>query len=128
MAYEIVELEKLIESQYITRSLTNRTATLVEQASSLLKDNQFCSHMSNLSLQLYERLIKAGYVKNDEDYRSITKFFYEQLPSVSVDQLDFRENYGTTRPMYGIVSSHRTSCRVLNIPQSGWTCSTLKVT
>ncbi len=91
MAYEIVELEKLIESQYITRSLTNRTATLVEQASSLLKDNQFCSHMSNLSLQLYERLIKAGYVKNDEDYRSITKFFYEQLPSVSVDQLDFRE-------------------------------------
>ena len=34
-AYEIVELEKVIESQYITRSLTNRTQILTNQADEL---------------------------------------------------------------------------------------------
>src|SRR6056300_1325699 len=31
-AYDIVELEKVIESQYITRSLSNRTDTLITEA------------------------------------------------------------------------------------------------
>ena len=90
-AYEIVELEKVIESQYITRSLSNRTQELVSQADSLISQNDLASKLSNLSLQLYEKLIKTGYAKSDDEFRNITKFFYERLPKIDSDNLGFRE-------------------------------------
>jgi hypothetical protein len=40
---------------------------------------------------LYERLIKAGYAKSDEEFREITQFFYEKLPKLNYDTLGFRE-------------------------------------
>ena len=90
-AFEIVELEKVIESQYITRSMSNRTAQLIADASRLSADNELCSQLSNLSLQLYERLIKAGYAKSDEEFRSVTKFFFERLPKTEYEKMGFRE-------------------------------------
>ena len=90
-AYEIVELEKVIESQYITRSLSNRTELLVSQADDLIIQNDLTSKLSNLSLQLYEKLIKTGYAKSDNEFRKITKFFYERLPKIDPENLAFRE-------------------------------------
>lgn len=90
-AFEIVELEKVIESQYITRSMSNRTEQLINDATHLSHENELCNALSNLSLQLYEQLIKAGYAKSDEEFRKITKFFFERLPKVQYDQLGFRE-------------------------------------
>tara|TARA_B100000686_G_scaffold355039_2_gene469316 strand:- start:4028 stop:5599 length:1572 start_codon:yes stop_codon:yes gene_type:complete len=90
-AYEIVELEKVIESQYITRSLSNRAELLVNQADELISQNNLTSQLSNLSLQLYERLIKAGYSKSDQEFKEITKFFYERLPKLNIDKIGFRE-------------------------------------
>ena len=40
---------------------------------------------------MYERLIKAGYAKSDEEFREITQFFYEKLPKLDYDTLGFRE-------------------------------------
>ena len=51
-AYEIVEFEKLIESLYVTRSLTNRTDELVTQTNHLKQLNDVSSSLSNISLQL----------------------------------------------------------------------------
>ena len=76
IAYDIVELEKIIESQYITRSLSNRADHLITEAGYLSKQNNLTTRLSNLSLQLYQRLIKAGYAKNDSEYKEITHFFY----------------------------------------------------
>ena len=90
-AFEIVELEKVIESQYITRSMSNRAEELIQNASQLSEQNELCSQLSNLSLQLYERLIKAGYAKSDDEFRVITKFFFERLPKVEYEQMGFRE-------------------------------------
>ena len=75
-ALDIVEFEKLIESQYITRSLTNRAQELIAQADNLRTHNDLTSQLSNLSLLLYEQLIKTGYAKSDDEFREITKFFY----------------------------------------------------
>ena len=91
VAYDIVELEKIIESQYITRSLSNRTETLVAESERLRLQNNLTTKLSNLSLKLYERLIKAGYAKSDQEYREITQFFYENLPKFDHDKLGFRE-------------------------------------
>ena len=69
IAYEIVELEKVIESQYITRSLSNRADELTIQAKELSHQNFIASKLSNLSLQLYGLFLKTGYVKNDREYQ-----------------------------------------------------------
>ena len=69
MAYEIVEFEKLIESQYITRSIQGRADELVIQAKELNYRNTISSKLSNLSLQLYGIMLKTGYVKSDAEYK-----------------------------------------------------------
>lgn len=91
IAYEIVELEKVIESQYITRSLSNRADELTIQAKELSIQNVLTSKLSNLSLQLYGLFLKTGYVKNDEDYKVVTKYFHDRLPKYDINTLGFRE-------------------------------------
>ena len=91
IAYEIVELEKIIESQYITRSIDDRADELTIQAKQLSMQNVIASKLSNLSLQLYGILLKTGYVKNDEEYKIITKYFNDRLPKYNINDLGFRE-------------------------------------
>ncbi|WP_242092789.1 hypothetical protein [Aestuariivivens sediminicola] len=91
VAYEIVELEKVIESQYITRSISNRADELTIQAKELSLQNVLASKLSNLSLQLYGLFLKTGYVKNDTEHQIITKYFNNRLPKYDINKLGFRE-------------------------------------
>jgi len=91
IAYEIVELEKIIESQYITRSISGRADELTIQAKQLSMLNVIASKLSNLSLQLYGILLKSGYVKNDEEFTIIHKYFNDRLPKYKLNELGFRE-------------------------------------
>jgi len=91
IAYEIVELEKVIESQYITRSISSRADELTEQAKYLSVQNTITSKLSNLSLQLYGIMLKTGYVKNDQEFKRITKYFNERMPKFEIEELGFRE-------------------------------------
>jgi len=90
-AYEIVEFEKVIESQYITRSLSNRADELSTQAKELSLRNVRISKLSNLSLQLYSLLLKEGYVKNDEDSKKVHTYFEKRLPKYKLSELGFKE-------------------------------------
>ncbi len=72
LAYEIVELEKIIESQYITRSISSRADELAVMAKKLSIANSTASKLSNLSLQLYSTILKTGYVKNEQEHIAIT--------------------------------------------------------
>ena len=91
VAYEIVDLEKVIESQYITRSLSTRADELSIQAKDLSLQNVLASKLSNLSLQLYGLFLKQGYIKNDEDYQLVTQYFNDRLPKYDINKLGFRE-------------------------------------
>lgn len=91
VAYEIVELEKVIETQYITRSIPHRADELATQAKSLSEDNTMTSKLSNLSLQLYGMMLKVGYVRNDEDLQGVRDYFETKLPGYRIEQLGFRE-------------------------------------
>ena len=90
-AYEIVEFEKLIESLYVTRSLSNRTNELVSQTNHLKEQNDINSNLSNISLQLYEKLIKAGYAKSDSESKEIQNFFSQKIQNFKLESLGFRE-------------------------------------
>ncbi len=91
LAYELVELEKVIESQYITRSLSNRADILSEQAKELSLRNVMASKLSNLSLQLYSWLLRKGYAKNEEDLEIVTRYFNSHLPKYNISKLGFKE-------------------------------------
>jgi hypothetical protein len=93
MAYEIVEFEKLIESQYITRSIQGRADELVIQAKELNYRNTISSKLSNLSLQLYGIMLKTGYVKNDEEYKYIDDYFNKHISRLDENKFGFREKY-----------------------------------
>jgi hypothetical protein len=91
IAYEIVELEKIIETQYITRSIPDRADELAVQAKELSEHNVITSKLSNLSLQLYGMMLKVGYVRNDEDYQKVRCYFERHLPKYKMELLGFRE-------------------------------------
>ena len=91
IASEIVELEKVIESQYITRSWSSRADELTIQAKELSQQNVLASKLSNLSLQLYGLFLKTGYVKNKKETQRITDYFNDRLPKYDIKTLNFRE-------------------------------------
>ena len=91
LAYEIVELEKIIESQYITRSISGRADELTIQAKELSEANVLTSKLSNLSLQLYGIFLKTGYVRNEAESKEITDYFNARLPKIDIKELGFRE-------------------------------------
>ncbi|AXT21070.1 hypothetical protein D7030_08685 [Flavobacteriaceae bacterium AU392] len=91
LAYEIVELEKVIESQYITRSISGRANELITQAKEFSEKNVLTSKLSNLSLQLYGMFLKTGYVKNKEEHQQVRDYFNDNLPEYNIKELEFRE-------------------------------------
>ncbi len=88
IAYEIVELEKVIETQW---SIPDRADELATQAKMLSEQNVLTSKLSNLSLQLYGMMLKVGYVRNDEDYQMVRIYFDSHLPKFKMEDLGFRE-------------------------------------
>jgi len=91
IAYEIVELEKIIETQYITRSIPDRADELAIQAKELSASNVMTSKLSNLSLQLYGIMLRVGYVQDDADSKRVTEYFESHLPKYKLKTLGFRE-------------------------------------
>jgi len=86
---EILEFEKHIEAQYITRSIRGQ-AELLSDATDILTDKLSKSNkLSNLALQLYGLYLKVGYVKNEKDYFFVKEFFHSNLPKYDYESLDF---------------------------------------
>jgi hypothetical protein len=93
IAYEILELEKVIESQYITRSISNRAELLIKQTNELAYLNVISSHLSNLSLELYSTFLKKGYSRSEGEAQAITDYFYTNLPEFDYAKLGFKEKF-----------------------------------
>lgn len=91
VAFEILEWEKIIESQYITRSIHDRADSLIKQAEDLNELNNIASKLSNLSLQLYGIYLKMGHARTEEEARTIKIFFQKNLPDYDFRKLGFRE-------------------------------------
>lgn len=89
LALEIVEFEKHIEGQYITRSIEGRADELSQEALTLQGLISGENLFSNLSLQLYGWYLKMGYVRNQEDYERVKAFFHSRLPAIPYQGLDF---------------------------------------
>lgn len=89
MALEIIEFEKLIEGQYITRSIEGRAEELTNEAIRINLLIQQTHQFSNLSLQMYGLYLRVGYVRHQRDNLFVREFFRANLPSTDFMQLDF---------------------------------------
>jgi hypothetical protein len=89
LALEVIEFEKLIEGQYITRSIEGRAEELAEQALHVNKQIYYTHLFSNLSLRMYGLYLKVGYVRNEKDFLFVREFFHSNLPDIRYDQLGF---------------------------------------
>lgn len=91
LALEVVEFEKLIESQYITRSISTRAEELTNEAEEIAKRAIRTQKLSNVALQLYGLYLKIGFVRNEKDHFFVKEFFNSSLPKYNVAELGFYE-------------------------------------
>lgn len=88
IAMEILDFEKHIESQYITRSIEGRAEALTLEAVAVHQRLGKRLQYSNLSLQLYGLYLTKGYVKSEADYMELKVFFERNVPNISLEELD----------------------------------------
>lgn len=91
LALEIIEFERLIESQYITRSINTRAEELTKEAIEVSQIVSRTQLYSNLSLQLYGLYLKVGYVRTEKDHFFVKEFFNTNLPKHDLEELNFYE-------------------------------------
>lgn len=91
IGYEIIELEKVIESQYITRSSLDRADQLIQESQRISLQNDIVSKLSNLSLKLYQIMLIKGYVKTNAELIELKQLFDKSIPNYKPKDLGFRE-------------------------------------
>lgn len=89
LTLSILYFEKQIESQHITGSMSSKADELTGQSDRVLSEINLTNELSNLSLLLYGRYLRFGFVKNDLEYEELKSFFDEHLPSYQEQDLGF---------------------------------------
>ena len=89
LTLDILEFEKFIESQYITRSIENRAEELKRETKFLEQKISKSLAFSNLAIQLYGLYLKVGHVRSEHDFQYLENFFYSNLPAYDAGQLNF---------------------------------------
>jgi len=93
LAFIILDFEKTIEAQYITRSVENRARNLIKETIKVKIIINNIDELSNLALLLYDKLLQNGFVKNEGDLKSLNSFFEERIPNTLKYEMKL-ENYG----------------------------------
>lgn len=88
---QIVEFEKLIETQYITRSGSARTEELTSVSSNLTQHINKAVYFSNLSLELYALYLKVGFVRDEKENIFVREFFKSKMIDYNAKDLNFEE-------------------------------------
>lgn len=94
---EIVELEKKIETRYVTDSTPTRAIELTQESQGLRKQFYLSGSWSDLALRLYDYYLKFGHVKSKEQSEQVTAFFEKNAPDkkdpMGSDTLFYYQSY-----------------------------------
>jgi tetratricopeptide (TPR) repeat protein len=88
---DILDFEKHIESQYITRSIDTTAEEITNKSSLLSKKIGGTNSFSNLGIRLYGLYLKTSHVRNEKDFMFVSEFFKSNLPPYNIDELSFFE-------------------------------------
>jgi hypothetical protein len=78
---QLLSLEKKIEILHITRSSTEKTQQLTEEATANSEHIDRVTRLSNLALLLYRWYVLHGHARNEADEKNIRAYFKSNLPS-----------------------------------------------
>jgi len=94
---EVVELEKMIETRYVTGSSPHRAHELTEESQQLRKQFYSDGSWSDLALQLYDYYLKFGHVKSEKQREEIEDYFRKSVPEKdsqsNVDTIFYYQSY-----------------------------------
>lgn len=112
LALEVVELEKAIESQFITKTLSVRADYLTNQSALKEKQVYYSVFFSNLSLQIYALYLKVGFVRDEKENVFVQQFFQSKMIPFKVDDLGFEGKiyYYSTMIMYNHIIQNFVMC------------------
>lgn len=89
---EIIEFEKNVEMQYITRNLDNRTDELIGESVETAHQIASSQKYSNLALKLYSLYLKIGSARNKKDMLAVSSFFNSRFePPDDIGKCSFYE-------------------------------------
>jgi hypothetical protein len=88
---EILDFEKHIEGQYITRSIDTTAEEITNSSSLLSKKINGTNNFSNLGIRLYGLYLRTSHVRNEKDLMFVSEFFKSNLPAYNIDELSFFE-------------------------------------
>lgn len=91
LRYEILDIERKIETQYITGSSAKKASEININSDKLLKKVHLLDKLSNLSLMIYGMYLKYGYVRSQRDYEQVRDFFFSNLPEIKPDKIGLYE-------------------------------------
>lgn len=77
---QLLSLEKKIETLHITRSTTDKTREMAEEALLISGHIDRVTRLSNLALLLYRWFVLYGHARNKDDEKELNKFFKSYLP------------------------------------------------
>lgn len=89
LEYLAINFEKLVESQHVTKSMSSKAYNLAKESNTVISNLLVTNELANLSLLLYARYLEKGYVKNQNEYLELHKYFHSLLPIVEIENLDF---------------------------------------
>ncbi len=78
---QVISLEKKIETLHITRSTTEKTRLMAEEALEISGHIDRVTRLSNLALLLYRWYVLNGHARNESDESDLKTFFKNYLPS-----------------------------------------------
>ncbi len=120
---EIIELEKQIESRYVTRSHSKRAEELINESKRLRSKFYFQGSWSDLALSLYDYYLKFGHTKNQKEHDQIQTYFHQNIPEENESEIiheyqcyvwfyyitqDFAQCYRYTRKWCGFYEANKT--------------------
>ena len=79
VAFQAIEFEKIIQTQYLTQSSSDKASVLAKDSNEIALLNMLSSSLSSLSLSLYTKIVQSGYVKSDKEFK-------EGIPSPNLNR------------------------------------------
>jgi hypothetical protein len=89
---QVISLEKKIETLHITRSTTEKTLLLAQEAEEISAHIDRVTKLSNLALLLYRWYVINGHARNESDEQDLRTFFKDYLPKDVNSVQGFYEN------------------------------------
>lgn len=87
----IIEIEKMIQSNHITRTPDEPIRNLVNEAQETINTLQNRITLSNLRITMHKMYIERGHVRNDEEAKEVKSFFEKNLPPIVNQEIGMME-------------------------------------